>query len=197
MGNQQGSPLKEVFKVYEEFPKYEVSNLGNIRNVVSKKPKYVHEHSTGYILVQFKKNGKAYTRKMHRIVAELFVEIPEGRSKDSLVVKHLDNDKSNNVYTNLKWDTHLNNMRDAYRDGLISARVGSLNGRAKLTEDIVRSICEDYEKGMRPVEAREKYKTSKQQAEKIHSGRSWTHISKDYKLKNLKREPSTTIPERE
>lgn len=191
MDNQQESFLEE-YKILREFPKYEVSNYGNIRNIHTKILKYVHKHSTGYVLVQFKKDRKTYTRKMHRMVAELFVKNSTGLPTADLVVKHKDNNKSNNYFKNLEWDTHAGNMEDAYEDNLIPSLKGEKNGRSKLTDKTVNEICLDYENGMRPYEVREKYGVSKQQAEKIHAGHSWTHISSNYNIKAIKKESSTT-----
>lgn len=98
------------------------------------------------------------------------------------VVKHLDNNKINNIVTNLAWDTNGNNMTEAFKDDLIPYMKGSLNGRAKLTEDVVARICEDYENGLMPKEIISKYGISRQQATKIRAGFAWLHISKNYNI---------------
>lgn len=196
MDNQQESFL-EIFKVIQEFPTYEIGNKGTVRNVKTKKNKYTHKHSTGYVLVQFKKGGKVYTRKVHRLVAESFAENRTGISFKSLSVKHLDNNKSNNVWTNLEWDTHLGSMRDAYLDKLIPSLQGERNGRSKLTDSVVENICADFERGLKPFQVREKYNISKQQAEKIHAGHAWLHISSKYALPLVQEKILNDYPEGE
>lgn len=184
MGNQQGS----FYKTIEEFPKYEINNLGHIRNKTTHRTKYTLVSKIGYELVCFKKGGKTFTRKVHRLVAEYFLEKPPF-SVDNLVVKHLDNNKSNNVHTNLCWDSQYNNMQDAFRDGIIPAMKGEKNGRAVLTEDVVECMCRDFEKGMMPKEAVEKYGVSRQQAGKIRAGIQWKHIWCKYNIKVNRRKP--------
>lgn len=72
-----------------------------------------------------KRNGYAYIRltlsdgtskkyRVHRLVAKYFVDNPN----DLPIVMHLDNDKTNNHYSNLKWGTIQENTQQAYDDGL-------------------------------------------------------------------------------
>lgn len=58
--------------------------------------------------------------RVHRLVAEAFIPNPEGYD----IVMHLDNDKSNNSASNLKWGTVSENTQQAYDDGLIKDRGG-------------------------------------------------------------------------
>ena len=67
----------------------------------------------GYLRVSI--NGRA--RDVHRLVAECFVPKSAG---EGLEVNHKDGDKLNNRASNLEWTTHLENVRHAYRTGLIT-----------------------------------------------------------------------------
>lgn len=186
MENQQGS----FYETIEEFPTYEINSLGHIRNITTHVTKYTLVHKSGYVHVSFKKNGKIFTRKVHRLVAEYFLEKPENFVGD-LVVKHLDNNKSNNVHTNLCWDSQYNNMQDAFRDGIIPPMKGERNGRATLSEDIVEAMCKDFEEGMMPKQAVKKYGVSQQQASKIRAGIQWKHIWCKYDIKvNRRKTPN-------
>lgn len=191
MDNQQGSFYeKEIWKIYPEFPRYEVSNLGNIRNYETKEAKYTLVHSTGYVFVTFKKEGKRCTRKMHRIVAELFLDPPSQDLLDlcgdtyngTVAVKHLNNIKTDNRAENLQWDWNKNNTKEAWKDGLIPKPIGSKNPRAKLTEHQVHEICKAFEEGMLPSEAVKVFGISRQQATKIRAGFAWKHISCLYNI---------------
>lgn len=71
-----------------------------------------HPDSAGYQMVII---GKKRTR-VHRLVADAFVINPEPNAYP--VVKHLDNNRANNHYKNLKWDTQKQNVIDAFNDGL-------------------------------------------------------------------------------
>jgi 5-methylcytosine-specific restriction endonuclease McrA len=51
-----------------------------------------------YITVSFRKNDKQLSYKLHRIIAELFVEKPENKS----FVNHIDGNPSNSAEENLE-----------------------------------------------------------------------------------------------
>lgn len=67
----------------------------------------------GYSRVKLFKNGKFKNFDIHRLVALTF--IPNPREKPH--VMHLDDNPENNCVSNLKWCTHLENMRDMYSKG--------------------------------------------------------------------------------
>ena len=57
---------------------------------------------------------------VHRLVAELFCEKPEGMNQ----VDHIDGNKHNNHYTNLEWVNNSINQKRAYAMGLNLGRTG-------------------------------------------------------------------------
>tara|TARA_R100000541_G_C1897352_1_gene83990 strand:+ start:42571 stop:43131 length:561 start_codon:yes stop_codon:yes gene_type:complete len=184
-----------MFKVIEEFPKYEINCEGLIRNIKTKTKKYVPVNKQGYYQVQFKKDGKTFARKVHRLVAMYFLEEPSEELKKLcsenypyvVCVNHIDHDKTNNHYSNLEWCTHEHNTKESWRVGNTPALKGTLNGRSVLTEDLVHKVCKDFEKGMMPKEAVEKYEISRQQATKIRAGHAWKHIWEQYSITVNKR----------
>lgn len=67
----------------------------------------------GYVIVGLDRNGHNVNRLVHRLVLEAFV----GACPDGMEACHYpDSDKSNNRLTNLRWDTHVENIRDRVRD---------------------------------------------------------------------------------
>ena len=74
------------------------------------------EDKQGYLTIGFKiapkKNKTAY---IHRLVAENFLEIKKG-----LEVNHKDGNKHNNQKSNLEWVTRSQNMKEAFRLGLVN-----------------------------------------------------------------------------
>lgn len=73
----------------------------------------VHRTDKGYCRVNLDVEGTNQSRLVHQLVLEAFV----GPKPDGCEGCHYpDHDKSNNRLENLRWDTHAENERDAYRD---------------------------------------------------------------------------------
>lgn len=87
---------------------YQVSSLGRVRNSNTK-----HILSTfavdGYRLLSVKKNGKRMKQRVHRLVAEAFLENPEGKE----YVDHINGIVDDNRVENLRWVTHSENISAA------------------------------------------------------------------------------------
>lgn len=105
----------EIWKPILDFPNYEVSNMGRVRNVkkdrilIPKPSKFGYMHLALYNADGYRKN--LYT---HRLVAEAFIP----RDDPNMQVNHIDGDKSNNVVDNLEWCTASENCKHAFRTGL-------------------------------------------------------------------------------
>ena len=54
------------------------------------------------------KDAKSYNKKIHKLVAELFIDNPENKR----CVDHIDNDRLNNNINNLRWVTYQENNRN-------------------------------------------------------------------------------------
>lgn len=96
----------EIYK--KIFGKYEVSNLGNVRNSNTGKILKPIEDKYGYLCVCLHERGKNYYKKIHRMVAQAFVENKE----DKHCIDHIDGNRKNNVYTNLRWVTPKENSNN-------------------------------------------------------------------------------------
>lgn len=97
---------------------YEISDLGNIRKHYKngKEKNMLHEtNSKGYKRIMLHKEGKHYRRRVHRLVAEAFVQNPDKKSQ----INHIDGNKANNSYDNLEWCTQQENLDHAMKNGLI------------------------------------------------------------------------------
>lgn len=100
----------EKWKQINEFPEYQVSDLGRVRNRFG----YVLQNAIGlgeYEKVCLGKNRAS--RRIHRLVADAFVANPDDKPE----VNHKDGNKLNNRADNLEWVTHQENVSHALKTG--------------------------------------------------------------------------------
>ena len=95
---------------------YQVSNWGRVKSIKFGKGRILKPgtNKDGYLQVDLCKNNKSKTFRVNRLVAEAFLEIPEElrhlEGTRYLQVNHKDENKQNNVVTNLEWcDVKYNN----------------------------------------------------------------------------------------
>ena len=87
----------EIWKDIKDFPNYEVSNFGKIRNKKTlQELKYGLVRGYPHIDLYSLKNRKNYY--IHRLVAEMFIPNPKSKPQ----VNHIDGNKLNNNVNNLK-----------------------------------------------------------------------------------------------
>jgi len=96
----------------------------------------------GYLEVSLNFNGAAKSRYVHRLIAITWLSESPGR----LQVNHKDGDKTNNQPNNLEFVSPSENMKHAYRKGLVKPRElkGSQHPRAKTNEKEVGRIRQDH-----------------------------------------------------
>ncbi len=89
---------------------YEISSYGRIKSLRGKKPKYLkpQNDSRGYLQIGLNKDGIRKNYKVHRLVALHFVD----GYFDGAEVDHIDTDRKNNHYSNLRWVTHSENTNN-------------------------------------------------------------------------------------
>lgn len=144
--------IKEIWKLIKGYEGlYEVSNLGRIKALEKRVDKgKCHrawkEHflkygidNNGYFRTNLSKNGKNKTVKVHRIVAQTFIENPYNKK----TVNHIDGNKQNNNITNLEWATQNENMKHACENKLKLLN-GEHNPAAKLSYEDVCFIRNNY-----------------------------------------------------
>lgn len=106
-----------------DFPNYQVSDDGVVRNTKTGRVLAIHPDRYGYPQVILCRDGYKRANRIHRLVAESFVDTNDA----SLQINHIDGDKTNNRFDNLEWVTASENMRHAYDNGLVhrSSKAGT------------------------------------------------------------------------
>lgn len=83
-----------------------VSNLGRVYSLLSNKVLSPYISNKGYYMVMLNHGKKdRHGKTVHKIVAEAFLDKPEGCE----IVNHKDENKLNNSIDNLEWCTHFYN----------------------------------------------------------------------------------------
>ncbi len=91
---------------------YKVSEIGEIFNKDGKRINQ-RENDKGYPCVSLWINGKSVYRRVHRIVAEVFIPNPDNKPQ----VNHLDMNRSNPNVNNLEWCTASENVIHSVKNG--------------------------------------------------------------------------------
>lgn len=112
--SSKGNCMEEVWKPIEDFKdKYEISNLGRIRNIRTNHIlKMTNQYGDYFSIILYNETHKRTTR-IHREVAKAFVPNPNNLP----CVNHKDMNKQNNNVNNLEWCTYSYNTRDAINKG--------------------------------------------------------------------------------
>ena len=93
---------------------YEINKNGDVRNAKTKKLIVGDINNCGYYRVALYNQGQGKKYFRHRLVAEHFLDKPEGKD----FVNHIDGDKSNNSLENLEWVSQSENEKHAFANGL-------------------------------------------------------------------------------
>lgn len=125
----------EIFKQHPTIEGIECSTMGRIRYLTQGGYlRYAEgsKNNNGYLYFQYK--GKKYS--IHRLIAETFLENPEGKP----FVNHIDANKQNNCVENLEWVTASENMfsETTYKKRSFTFKTIDLEGK----ETLYRSITE-------------------------------------------------------
>ena len=97
--------MDETWKEINGFNGYYVSTTGKVRGKSGKVLRPFLD-TKGYQIVKIKGNKVASTKKVHRLVAEAFIENAQGKPQ----INHKDGDKTNNNVENLEWCTGSENQ---------------------------------------------------------------------------------------
>lgn len=121
---------REIWKAIPEFEgRYEVSNIGRIRSLITNKGKASgtilkpYMNHKGYWAIDLMRDGKQENRKkavVHRCVAVAFISPPPSKNHQ---VNHKDGNKLNNSVNNLEWVTPGEHLAHTQNTGLFKTKV--------------------------------------------------------------------------
>lgn len=121
--------------------------------------------NVGYLQVSLRKEGKKYYRRVHRLVAEHFID----NINDLPQVNHIDGDKTNNNYNNLEWADNKYNTQHGYDNNLYHSKHRSIKVKV-------------YDKNSNYIDT---YKSIRETAEQLHINRkTLSRILFDNKVNN-------------
>lgn len=116
----------EIFKLLKFNEDYQISNFGRLLSSVRGPARILKPNSNNGYLQYFLKVSDTESKWFyaHRLVGEYFVfnlnNWPE--------INHIDNDRSNNHYSNLEWTTRSLNQLHAFRAGRAKPKGNRLKG---------------------------------------------------------------------
>ena len=100
--------MDEIYKKIDDYDNYEISNMGNVRNIVTGKVLKQCKNDMGYLSVTLSKNCIRKTFLIHRLIGFAFIP-----NHDNLpYIDHIDRIKTNNSILNLRWVSRSNNLRN-------------------------------------------------------------------------------------
>jgi len=183
--NKSERKLKKlVDEEWKEIPhsngQYFVSNYGRIKSFKYDKEKgqILKPHSLkGYFSINLK--GLNCTKYVHKLVAETWLEKPDDKH---IHVIHIDGNKKNNYYKNLKWATkeEVKERSSQYmkeKNRKLSKK--DLITTSKLKESDVKVIKSMLKKGITQNIIAKLFKISEMQVTRIKRGENWGHVQPD------------------
>lgn len=124
----------------------------------------------GHCQLTVLENGKNKTYKTHRLIYEAF----HGVIPDGKLIRHLNDDPSDNRLENLAVGDKRDNFLDARRNG--KSCDGSKSPHAVLTEDLVPLIRKRYDAGESCASIGKDLGLARQTVYSAASRRSWKHV---------------------
>ena len=158
---------------------YQISNYGRIKRISKENGEeslLKGSVTNNFITLNLKLKGNVTQGVyIHKFVATHFVE-NEDPEKKFLV--HLDKDKTNNYWKNLKWVNQVELTKWQIENGVYDVLKRRKTGQYKLTEAKVRLIKKRLQSGRTKKKIIAKnFNISLTQLNRIERGENWAHVS--------------------
>jgi len=180
--------MEEIWKDIKDYEGYyQISNYGRVRSLdrtvivirydkdykINLKGSIMNcsLNISGYPNVSLHKERKRQVARVHRLVAEAFLDNPNNYE----TVNHIDSVKTNNRIDNLEWCTASDNRLHA-RNIFNDTTYGEECNLSKLTEDQVREIRANGRMDMTNEQIGKLYNVSHETIRCVLNGKSWKHI---------------------
>ena len=174
--------VRIVFDQVENAPHYEISNYGRLKSFQTDPTNGTIIKGSviqGYRSLNIRlPGGRTINRYVHKLVAENFLE---AQNEDQKYVIHLDYEKLNNYYQNLKWVTKAQ-MTEHNRENpaLVNRVMPRRTSNYKLTETKVRMIKKLLKnENNRLKMIAKQFGITHTQLNRIRSGENWKHVTID------------------
>ncbi|GAB3948567.1 hypothetical protein GCM10028805_23290 [Spirosoma harenae] len=185
--NEKWIPI--VFEGVENPPHYEVSNYGRLRSFQSVSPARAGNAAgsmpgktikgsviQGYRSLNIRSGGKTLNRYIHKLVAEHFVQQDQ---PDQTFVIHLDHDKLNNYFQNLRWVTKDEMIEhNRHNPSLKNRQLPRQTRNYKLTESkvkIIKKLLLNDKNRLKMIA--KQFGITHTQLNRIRSGENWKHVT--------------------
>ena len=93
-------------KAIKDYKNYSITKDGRVINTKTNRTIKPFKY-TGYWAVCLSKEGKQKNVRLHRLLAQAYLDNPENKP----CVNHIDGDKTNNNLSNLEWCTYKENIK--------------------------------------------------------------------------------------
>ncbi|WP_138991461.1 HNH endonuclease [Larkinella sp. C7] len=169
------------FEGVENPPRYEVSNYGRLKSFQNDPKDGTLINGSiiqGYRSLNIRTGGKTINRYFHKLIAELFLN---RESPEQKYVIHLDHDKKNNHFQNLKWVTKEEMIEhNRTSPNILNREIPRRTRNYKLTESKVKMIKKllKNEKNRLKMIAKQ-FGITHTQLNRIRSGENWKHVTID------------------
>lgn len=173
----------EKWKILNENNNYSISNLGRIKNNITNVLLHPDIYNKGYYRIFIKVNNHRTTLFIHRLVAKYFVNNENGYN----IVDHIDGNKLNNNYNNLRWcsvldNTNNPNTKNNIRKGILNTNKGNKNIVLLLNDN--KEVIKEFRSAK---EAAEYFNISRTYMSNYLNNKTlYNRQSNPYKIKHIK-----------
>ena len=141
---------KEIWRPIKDYPNYEVSNLGQVKNIKTGKILKSSKDKKGYNCISLWKNNKSKSFRKHRLVAEAFIPNPNNLPcVDHIIPVSMG---GTDEASNLRWVTYTeNNNNPLTKENMSKGQIGKKMPDAWVEKQINRRKGKEWVREENPA----------------------------------------------